>query len=39
MYYKYIEFFHLKPATIEDLFEGMCFLKAEEKLKKILSKE
>lgn len=39
MYYEYLESFHLRPATIEDMFEGMCFLRAQHKIKEIMSKE
>jgi hypothetical protein len=39
MYYEYLEAFHLRPATIEDMFEGMCFLRAQRKVKEIMMKE
>lgn len=35
MYYEYLDRFHLRPATIEELFEGICYLSTVAEAKEI----
>jgi len=39
MYYEYLSNFKVKPASIEDLFEGICYLSTKSAIKDLFKEK
>ena len=37
LYYQYVDKYHVRPTTLEDLINGLLYLKAESSIKELYS--